>query len=197
MTPSSPRTRPASSRLRDGLIVSDHRQTARQAAPGAIDSPAPAAPSDQTRPDNVAQPQPSNYAAAEGRRPHQERPESDAAPLTFGLMALRAAARALARNKLRSALTMLGIFIGVAALIAMVAVGQGANEAVEEQIASLGTNLLIVLPGATTANGVRAGFGSRLDADRRRRRGDPQGRLAGRWWSAISIGNSRRSRTTD
>ena len=45
-------------------------------------------------------------------------------------MALRAAARALARNKLRSALTMLGIFIGVAALIAMVAVGQGANEAV-------------------------------------------------------------------
>ena len=75
-------------------------------------------------------------------------------------MALRAAARALARNKLRSILTMLGIFIGVAALIAMVAVGQGANEAVEEQIASLGTNLLIVMPGATTANGVRAGFGS-------------------------------------
>jgi macrolide transport system ATP-binding/permease protein len=75
-------------------------------------------------------------------------------------MALRAAARALARNKLRSILTMLGIFIGVAALIAMVAVGQGANEAVEEQIASLGTNLLVVMPGATTANGVRAGFGS-------------------------------------
>ena len=86
--------------------------------------------------------------------------ESDAAPLTFAMMALRAAARALARNKLRSILTMLGIFIGVAALIAMVAVGQGANEAVEEQIASLGTNLLVVMPGATTANGVRAGFGS-------------------------------------
>ena len=103
---------------------------------------------------------------AQGRRSIQqsqklhEFSESDAAPLTFAMMALRAAARALARNKLRSILTMLGIFIGVAALIAMVAVGQGANEAVEEQIASLGTNLLVVMPGATTANGVRAGFGS-------------------------------------
>jgi ABC-type antimicrobial peptide transport system permease subunit len=75
-------------------------------------------------------------------------------------MALVAAGRALARNKLRSALTVLGVFIGVAALVAMVAVGQGANAAVEEQIASLGTNLLVVLPGATTSSGVRAGFGS-------------------------------------
>ncbi|HVB82125.1 MAG TPA: ABC transporter permease [Candidatus Binataceae bacterium] len=128
--------------LRDGLIVSDNPQTARQAAAGAGDSPAP-------MPAPVG-----NQALAD------KVPESDAAPLTFALMALRAAARALARNKLRSILTMLGIFIGVAALIAMVAVGQGANEAVEEQIASLGTNLLIVMPGATTANGVRAGFGS-------------------------------------
>ena len=52
---------------------------------------------------------------------------------------------------MRSALTMLGVFIGVAALIAMVAVGQGANEAVRKQIESLGTNLLVVVPGATTA----------------------------------------------
>jgi ABC-type antimicrobial peptide transport system permease subunit len=52
------------------------------------------------------------------------------------------------------------VFIGVAALIAMVAVGQGANAAVEAQIASLGTNLLVVLPGATTSSGVRGGFGS-------------------------------------
>ena len=123
--------------LRDGLIISDNRQTPRQAAPA---------------------------GAAEAEKPapltHRAIPESDAAPLTFALMALRAAARALARNKLRSALTMLGIFIGVAALIAMVAVGQGANEAVEKQIASLGTNLLIVTPGTTTSNGVRAGGGS-------------------------------------
>jgi macrolide transport system ATP-binding/permease protein len=55
---------------------------------------------------------------------------------------------------------MLGVFIGVAALIAMVAVGQGANEAVRKQIESLGTNLVVVVPGAVTAGGVRAGFGS-------------------------------------
>ena len=79
---------------------------------------------------------------------------------SFARMALLAAWRALARNKMRSALTMLGIFIGVAALITMVAVGQGANAAVKAQIESLGTNLLIVIPGATTTSGVRAGFGS-------------------------------------
>ena len=78
----------------------------------------------------------------------------------FGLMIASAAVQAIARNKLRSALTMLGVFIGVAALIAMVAVGQGANEAVAKQIASLGSNLLVVMPGATTTNGVRAGSGS-------------------------------------
>ena len=65
-------------------------------------------------------------------------------------MIVAAALQALARNKMRSALTMLGVFIGVAALIAMVAVGQGANEAVRKQIESLGTNLLVVVPGATT-----------------------------------------------
>jgi macrolide transport system ATP-binding/permease protein len=78
----------------------------------------------------------------------------------FALMILAAAAQAIMRNKLRSVLTMLGVFIGVAALIAMVAVGQGANAAVEKEIENLGTNLLIVLPGATTANGVRGGHGS-------------------------------------
>jgi ABC-type antimicrobial peptide transport system permease subunit len=61
---------------------------------------------------------------------------------------------------MRAALTMLGIFIGVAAVIAMVAVGDGARASVEAQIQSLGTNLIVVLPGATTSNGVRAGFGS-------------------------------------
>ena len=78
----------------------------------------------------------------------------------FSGMILGAAGQALLRNMMRSALTMLGIFIGVAALIAMVAVGQGANEAVRKQIESLGSNLLVILPGATTASGVRAGFGS-------------------------------------
>jgi len=64
------------------------------------------------------------------------------------------------RNKMRSMLTMLGVFIGVAALIAMVAIGQGANEAVRKQIESLGTNLLVVVPGAATMGGVRGGLGS-------------------------------------
>jgi macrolide transport system ATP-binding/permease protein len=79
---------------------------------------------------------------------------------TFARMAVVAATRAIKRNKVRAALTMLGIFIGVAAVIAMVAVGDGAKSSVEAQINSLGTNLLVVLPGATTANGVRAGLGS-------------------------------------
>jgi macrolide transport system ATP-binding/permease protein len=78
----------------------------------------------------------------------------------FGMMVASAAMQALVRNKMRSALTMLGVFIGVAALITMVAVGQGANEAVRNQIESLGTNLLVVVPGAATAGGVRGGFGS-------------------------------------
>jgi macrolide transport system ATP-binding/permease protein len=79
---------------------------------------------------------------------------------SFAAMALISAVRALERNKTRAALTMLGIFIGVAAVIAMVAVGNGARVAVQAQIQSLGTNLLVVLPGATTSAGVRAGFGS-------------------------------------
>jgi putative ABC transport system permease protein len=66
---------------------------------------------------------------------------------------------ALRRNKLRAALTMLGIIIGVAAVIAMVSIGQGASAAVQAQIRSLGTNLLMVIPGATTAAGVRSGWG--------------------------------------
>jgi len=138
--------------LRDGLIVSDQRHSARPAIESAGAGPAPPA----TATGKATRPQQGTYA--EPSRPDAR--EADAAPLTFGLMALRAAGRALARNKLRSILTMLGIFIGVAALIAMVAVGQGANQAVEKQIASLGTNLLIIQPGAATANGVRAGFGS-------------------------------------
>ena len=79
---------------------------------------------------------------------------------TFLTMVIGAAAQAIGRNKLRSSLTMLGIFIGVAALIAMVAVGQGANYAVKQQIASLGTNMIVVQPGARTQGGVRGGFGS-------------------------------------
>jgi len=80
----------------------------------------------------------------------------------FALMVMTAAAQAIWRNRMRSALTMLGVFIGVAALIAMVSVGQGANEAVRKQIERLGTNLIVVLPGAVTSGGARGGFGSAL-----------------------------------
>jgi macrolide transport system ATP-binding/permease protein len=78
----------------------------------------------------------------------------------FAQMALKAAWGAIQRNKMRSVLTMLGVFIGVAAVIATVAVGDGAAASVREQIQSLGSNMVVVLPGATTSNGVRAGFGS-------------------------------------
>ncbi|WP_454632544.1 ABC transporter permease [Bradyrhizobium cenepequi] len=78
----------------------------------------------------------------------------------FARMVSAAAVQALARNVTRSLLTMLGVFIGVAALIVMVAVGQGANDAVRKEIERLGTNLFVVVPGATTLGGVRAGFGS-------------------------------------
>jgi putative ABC transport system permease protein len=76
------------------------------------------------------------------------------------LQALRIALRSLKVNKLRTALTMLGIMIGVAAVIAMVSVGTGAQARVAEQIQSLGSNLIIALSGSTNAAGVRLGQGS-------------------------------------
>jgi putative ABC transport system permease protein len=68
--------------------------------------------------------------------------------------------RALRVNKMRSGLTMLGIIIGVGAVIAMLAVGTGASRQISAQISSMGSNLLIILPGATTAGGVRMGAGT-------------------------------------
>jgi putative ABC transport system permease protein len=75
---------------------------------------------------------------------------------------VRIAGRALRVNKLRSALTMLGIIIGVAAVIAMVGIGAGAQARVAEQIQSLGSNLIIVLSGSVTSSGIRLGMGSQL-----------------------------------
>jgi putative ABC transport system permease protein len=76
-------------------------------------------------------------------------------PSTF-----RISFRALRVNKMRSALTMLGIIIGVGAVITMLAVGTGASRRIAEQISSMGSNLLIILPGATTSGGVRMGAGT-------------------------------------
>jgi putative ABC transport system permease protein len=70
------------------------------------------------------------------------------------------AARALLRNKTRSFLTALGIIIGVAAVIAMVAMGEGSQASVQEAISSMGTNVLIVMSGSSGFGGARGGFGS-------------------------------------
>ena len=76
------------------------------------------------------------------------------------LLTFRIALKAIGRNKLRSSLTMLGIIIGVGAVITMVAIGSGAKARIQEQIASMGSNLLIVMSGSTTSGGVRRGMGS-------------------------------------
>ena len=123
--------------MRDGIIVSDSPNIQSQ-IPAKIDKTGA-----------VSAPEKSRAAPVDS-------PEI----FSFLLMALRVAVRSISRNKMRSALTMLGIFIGVAALITMVAVGQGANAAVKAQIESLGTNMLIILPGSTTTGGARSGFGS-------------------------------------
>jgi len=80
--------------------------------------------------------------------------------MTRLLASLRIALRALMVNKMRSALTMLGIIIGVSAVIAMIAVGSGAKKRIAEQIASMGSNLLIVLSGSSTSGGLRFGSGT-------------------------------------
>jgi len=72
---------------------------------------------------------------------------------------LRVSFRALGRNKMRTFLTMLGIIIGVGAVIAMVSIGTGAKVAVENRFASMGTNLLFVSPGSKNVRGVHSGFG--------------------------------------
>src|ERR1035438_2955904 len=80
---------------------------------------------------------------------------------------LKAALRSLAKNKMRTFLTMLGIIIGVASVIAMLAIGQGSRESIQSQIASLGTNLLTIFPSASNTGGVRmeAGTSVRLTLD--------------------------------
>ena len=77
------------------------------------------------------------------------------------LQILKVAYKALGRNKMRSSLTMLGIIIGVGAVIAMMGIGQGAKKMINDQIASLGDNLLTIFPGSHMSGGMRAGAGTR------------------------------------
>jgi macrolide transport system ATP-binding/permease protein len=131
--------------MRDGQIISDVKNTVHDRAPRA------AIPATWTtgNPDSLSQPAaPQPHVGPSG------------ASWPFAWMVMTAAAEAIFRNKMRSALTMLGVFIGVAALIVMVSVGQGANEAVRKEIARLGTNLVVILPGAATSGGARGGSGS-------------------------------------
>jgi len=120
--------------LRDGLILSDVRK------PGL--------------PEHAPSAKPESLPAIAATK------MSSSDMLSFMSMAFIAAFSAIGRNKLRSALTMLGIFIGVCALIIMLAVGEGARAAVQAQLKSLGTDLLIILPGSTRGGGVRGGSGS-------------------------------------
>lgn len=80
--------------------------------------------------------------------------------MTTLFASLRIALRALMVNKMRSSLTMLGIIIGVGAVIAMIAVGSGAKKKIADQIASMGSNILIVLSGSSTSGGMRWGSGT-------------------------------------
>ena len=75
------------------------------------------------------------------------------------IQTLKIALRALRTNKMRSFLTMLGIIIGIAAVIAMMAVGSGASYVISQQIASIGSNIILVIPGSTTSGGLRSGTG--------------------------------------
>ena len=79
---------------------------------------------------------------------------------------LKISLRALRVNKLRSALTMLGIIIGVAAVITMIAVGKGTSDQLARQIATVGSNMIIVLSGSTTAGGIRGGSGTQMTLTR-------------------------------
>ncbi|MBH0188052.1 MAG: FtsX-like permease family protein [Nitrospira sp.] len=77
----------------------------------------------------------------------------------FVFLTVLTAIRILSRNRLRAGLTMLGIVIGVGAVIAMVSIGEGAKAAVAQRVASMGTNVIMVLPGSMTTSGVRGGQG--------------------------------------
>jgi len=128
-------------RIKDGLVVSDELNKER-AGQGHSKKPAAGVP------------------AADAAAPaHVE-----LATPEFNVAELReyaaSAMRAMAANKVRSALSMLGILIGVGAVIAMLAIGAGAQKAIEQRLASLGSNLVMMIPGQTNVGGVRGGAGS-------------------------------------
>lgn len=126
--------------------------------------------------------------------------------MSFFWLTLLSAFRILKRNPLRAGLTMLGIIIGISAVVAMISLGQGATASVQAEISSLGTNVLIVIPGATTVGGVRGGLGTistltvddaeDIEKDRRRDDGDvrdtfdPPSDQENKNWSTVVFGTT-------
>ena len=129
--------------MKDGRVKSDRRQEARNAR----DALAAA----------IAQRE--REQARTGRTGGARRRRARGGRMT-SLQTVRIAGRALMRNKLRSFLTALGIIIGVGAVIATVAIGDGAKSMVEQSFAAMGSNLLIIMSGTTTSGGAHGGFGS-------------------------------------
>ncbi len=134
-------------KIKDGYIISDEL------------NPKPTPPRDAAP---AASPLMKPGRAASPTRSSIRTPKSAAEFGEYGASAMRA----MAANKVRSALSMLGILIGVGAVIAMLAIGKGAQKAVEARIAGLGSNLVMLIPGSTSVGGVRGGSGtfSRLTA---------------------------------
>jgi macrolide transport system ATP-binding/permease protein len=158
-------------RLKDGLVESDGpsplrvaREQARagqptpEAALPAVTGPATARAGrpQETAPDGVAR----STATVPGTGENPRSPLPDSLP--WMPRSLRTAFKALRRNSLRSGLTMLGIVIGVAAVIAMMEIGEGSNKAIQKTIASMGANNLLIMPGAASSGGVTFGGGSSL-----------------------------------
>ncbi|MDE2236437.1 MAG: ABC transporter permease, partial [Elusimicrobia bacterium] len=121
-------------RIKDGLIVSDERTAPKALAAGSCERQSSAA-----------------------QRPGPDRTRLSAAE---AWEYAQSALRSMAANKLRSTLSMLGILIGVSAVIAMLAVGRGAQRAIEARLASLGSNLVMLIPGSTSLGGIHGGAGS-------------------------------------
>jgi len=128
-------------KIKDGLIVSDELNPAEDDAPSGGGAVAVKASGQRTSAAKFSLETPKVSWAEFGE---------------YGASAMRA----MAANKVRSALSMLGILIGVGAVIAMLAIGRGAQKAVEARIASLGSNLVMLIPGSTSVGGVRGGAGS-------------------------------------
>ena len=159
-------------RLKDGLVESDGpsplrvaREQARQKAEGQGGNREPST----AVPDGAVGSTPAGTATESGTAgvtgtgtPNEMVAVPHRSSIPWLPRSLKTAFKALRRNSLRSGLTMLGIVIGVAAVIAMMEIGEGSNRAIQKTIASMGANNLLIMPGAASSGGVTFGGGSSL-----------------------------------